>query len=335
MLLEVTAGPAWMTTPGPGSSLMWMPMAPPGPGRLLGWHPQPLPCPARAVSAWCHGVRMGGVATASARPPLASRAFHQLDSWADDRAGRHGDRDRRLRHADVQRPHGPAHGAQHALAVAAAHGRTGHPGLRALPARGGGGRVQTRHCCADPAQPALRVLPARWSPCRLFIASLYGLYFTPLFDAAMRTLVGPRLDAAALPGRRAAAVLADHGDRPQPAPQLASPAHPRAVPGDAVPRLLRHRGDDEQHPARQLVRAIPVRLVDQPPERPAVGGGIAWAFSEIPTLLVVAAVFVQWARSSERAGRRHDRAADRDGGEQLAAYNGWLAELTAREGKLR
>jgi putative copper resistance protein D len=42
-----------------------------------------------------------------------------------------------------------------------------------------------------------------------------------------------------------------------------------------------------------------------------VGGGIAWAFGEIPSLLVMGALFFQWARSDEREQRRLDRAADR------------------------
>jgi putative copper resistance protein D len=43
----------------------------------------------------------------------------------------------------------------------------------------------------------------------------------------------------------------------------------------------------------------------------SVGGGIAWAFGEIPSLLVMGALFFQWARSDEREQRRLDRAADR------------------------
>ncbi|HEV2089040.1 MAG TPA: cytochrome c oxidase assembly protein, partial [Cryptosporangiaceae bacterium] len=41
------------------------------------------------------------------------------------------------------------------------------------------------------------------------------------------------------------------------------------------------------------------------------GGGIAWAFGEVPSLLVAAVLLLSWARSDEREGRRLDRAADR------------------------
>ncbi|MEJ5944094.1 cytochrome c oxidase assembly protein [Pseudokineococcus basanitobsidens] len=57
-----------------------------------------------------------------------------------------------------------------------------------------------------------------------------------------------------------------------------------------------------------------------------VGGGIAWGIGEIPTLLLLVVVAVQWSRSDDREARRTDRAADRDGDAQLAAYNAMLAE---------
>jgi putative copper resistance protein D len=58
-----------------------------------------------------------------------------------------------------------------------------------------------------------------------------------------------------------------------------------------------------------------------------VAGGIAWAFGEVPTLVVVLALAAQWARSDEREARRRDRAADRDGDAELVAYNDRLRRL--------
>jgi putative copper resistance protein D len=60
------------------------------------------------------------------------------------------------------------------------------------------------------------------------------------------------------------------------------------------------------------------------------GGGVAWAFGEIPTLIVMLAVAVQWARSEERVARRLDRQADRDDDAELRSYNEHLARLAAR-----
>jgi putative copper resistance protein D len=60
-------------------------------------------------------------------------------------------------------------------------------------------------------------------------------------------------------------------------------------------------------------------------------GGIAWALGEIPTLIVMVVLSIQWARSDDRLARRLDRAADRDGDADLRAYNEQLARLAARD----
>ncbi|MEJ5913295.1 cytochrome c oxidase assembly protein [Pseudokineococcus sp. 1T1Z-3] len=60
------------------------------------------------------------------------------------------------------------------------------------------------------------------------------------------------------------------------------------------------------------------------------GGGLAWGIGEIPTVLLLVVVAVQWARSDEREQRRTDRAADRDGDAELTAYNAMLAERRDR-----
>lgn len=60
------------------------------------------------------------------------------------------------------------------------------------------------------------------------------------------------------------------------------------------------------------------------------GGGVAWAFGEIPALIVTVVVAVQWARSDERTARRLDRQSERDNDAELRAYNERLASLAAR-----
>ena len=63
-----------------------------------------------------------------------------------------------------------------------------------------------------------------------------------------------------------------------------------------------------------------------PLEDQAWGGGIAWSIGEIPTVALAVIVSVLWARSDDREARRRDRAADRDGEAELAAYNAMLAQ---------
>jgi cytochrome c oxidase assembly factor CtaG/putative copper export protein len=58
-----------------------------------------------------------------------------------------------------------------------------------------------------------------------------------------------------------------------------------------------------------------------------LGGGIAWAAGEVPLLVVVVALLVQWARQDEREARRRDRRADHDGEAELTAYNAMLRQM--------
>jgi putative copper resistance protein D len=62
-----------------------------------------------------------------------------------------------------------------------------------------------------------------------------------------------------------------------------------------------------------------------------LGGGIAWAAGEVPLVLVMIALLIQWTRSDRRDAKRLDRAADRDDGADLAAYNAMLAEMARRD----
>jgi putative copper resistance protein D len=65
-------------------------------------------------------------------------------------------------------------------------------------------------------------------------------------------------------------------------------------------------------------------------------GGIAWSFGELPTVIVLGALMVQWIRADQREARRRDRVADRAAAEgreddELAAYNRLLADLAERD----
>lgn len=62
-----------------------------------------------------------------------------------------------------------------------------------------------------------------------------------------------------------------------------------------------------------------------------LGGGIAWSAGEVPLVLVLVALFIQWRRSDQRTAVRLDRAADRDDDADLAAYNNMLAKLAKLE----
>ncbi|WP_415040918.1 cytochrome c oxidase assembly protein [Gordonia sp. (in: high G+C Gram-positive bacteria)] len=58
-----------------------------------------------------------------------------------------------------------------------------------------------------------------------------------------------------------------------------------------------------------------------------VGGGIAWAAGEIPLVLVMVALVIQWNREDDKEARRYDRNAERDDDSELREYNEMLAEI--------
>ena len=70
-----------------------------------------------------------------------------------------------------------------------------------------------------------------------------------------------------------------------------------------------------------------------PLEDQAIGGGIAWGIGEIPTLILALVVAVQWSRTDAKEQKRRDRAADRSGEAELAAYNAMLADQAERDAR--
>jgi putative copper resistance protein D len=67
-----------------------------------------------------------------------------------------------------------------------------------------------------------------------------------------------------------------------------------------------------------------------------LGGSIGWALGEVPIVIVMIALFLQWVRSDEREARRGDRAQERaastgKGRDVHADYNAYLARLAESE----
>lgn len=202
--------------------------------------------------------------------------------------------------------------------------------LRALPTAGRGRRGPRELLVALLHSRYVQVIshPAFTIP--LFIASLYGLYLTPVFDGLMRHQWGHDLMMAHFV---AVGMLffwpimgVDPGPhRPSHLMRILElfagmPFH--AFFGVAVMMANQLLVTSFAHPSPTL-GVNP--LSDQ-----KAAGALAWAFSEIPSVLVLIALTRQWAKSEERQARRKDRAADRDGDAELAAYNAYLASLEAR-----
>ncbi|MCB5168232.1 cytochrome c oxidase assembly protein [Streptomyces bambusae] len=202
--------------------------------------------------------------------------------------------------------------------------------LRALPPAGRGRKGPRELLLALLHSRYMRVVthPAFTIP--MFIASLYALYFTPLFD----TLMGSRPGHIGMMVHFLAVGLIFFW------PIMGVDPGPHR-PG-YVMRMLELFAGMPFHAffgiALMMASEPMIGTYANPPASLGLdalddqqwAGGIAWAFSEIPSVLVLIALIYQWYHSEQRTAKRNDRAADRDGDKELEAYNAYLASLRSR-----
>ncbi|CAL9324958.1 cytochrome c oxidase assembly protein [Streptomyces olindensis] len=202
--------------------------------------------------------------------------------------------------------------------------------LRALPTAGRGRKGPRELLLKFLHSRYMRIVthPAFTIP--LFIASLYGLYFTPLFD----TLMGSRPGHIAMMVHFLAVGLVFFW------PIMGVDPGPHR-PGYLMRMLELFAGMPfhaffgialmmASEPMVETFKNPPASLGIEALSDQNAAGGIAWAFSEIPSVLVLIALLFQWYASEQRQARRKDRAADRDGDKELEAYNAYLSSLHAR-----
>ncbi len=166
----------------------------------------------------------------------------------------------------------------------------------------------------------------------LFVAGFYGLYLSNLFDTAVSSHAGHLAMNVhfLVSGYVFYWIVIGVDPTPRPIPPLAKvgvvfaslPLH--AFFGVVLMGTRKVLGADYY---RSLGLPWHTDLIgDQ-----HLGGGIAWAAGEVPLVIVMIALLVQWARSDKRTARRLDRAAELDDDAELTAYNAMLAELARGE----
>ncbi|UXY26149.1 cytochrome c oxidase assembly protein [Streptomyces sp. HUAS TT20] len=204
--------------------------------------------------------------------------------------------------------------------------------LRALPVAGRGRKGPRELLLALLHSRYMRVVTHPGFTIPMFIASLYALYFTPLFDFLMGSKAGHIAMMVHFLAVGVAFFWPIIGVDPGPH----RPGH--------LMRMLELFAGMPFHAffgiALMMASAPMVETFKNPPASLGIdalsdqsaAGGIAWAFSEIPSVLVLIALLFQWYGSEQRQAKRKDRAADRDGDKELEAYNAYLAALNARKG---
>jgi putative copper resistance protein D len=205
--------------------------------------------------------------------------------------------------------------------------------LRALPAAGRGDPPGMREWLLAALHSRLSVLLTNpIIATALFVAGFYGLYFSNLFDAAVGSHAGHVAMNVhfLLSGYLFYWVVIGVDPTPRPLPPLAKlgvvlaslPLH--AFFGVVLMGAQRVLGE-------AFYRSLDLSWHTDLFGDQRLGGGMAWAAGEIPLLIVMVALLVQWQRSDQRVAKRLDRAADRDDDAELAAYNAMLAELARRD----
>jgi putative copper resistance protein D len=163
----------------------------------------------------------------------------------------------------------------------------------------------------------------------LFLASLYAVYFTPVFDALMDDPFGHQFMLAHF----TVTGLLFFG------PILAQDPWPRTI-GHAG-RMLELLIPMPLHAffgvAVMMAGSLVVETFANPPAGWGVdpladqntAGSIAWSFGELPTVFVMVVVLFSWMNSEERRGKRLDRDAARTEDAELEAYNARLRAMAA------
>ena len=162
----------------------------------------------------------------------------------------------------------------------------------------------------------------------LFVGSLYAVYFTPLFDTLVRYhwghefmtlhflitgylffwgIIGIDPDPKRLPFIGRLGLLF-----------AVMPFH--AFFGIATMTMTSILGGT-------FYRSLDLPWLGSLADDQHLGGALAWGSSELPIIVVVVALVVQWARQDRRTAVRTDRHADARYDDDLDAYNAMLNEL--------
>jgi cytochrome c oxidase assembly factor CtaG/putative copper export protein len=204
--------------------------------------------------------------------------------------------------------------------------------LRALTPRGDGSRGPREWLLAAVESRYTRILSFPPVAAFLFAGSLVFFYFSPLFGLALRTHVGHELMHVHFlaAGYLFTWVLVgiDPGPRRVNHPlRLITLLAAMAFHAFFGVTLLSGETVLEAGYFGGLGRTWGGELLaDQ-----RVGGGVAWGIGDIPAIVLAVIIAIQWAVSDDREARRQDRAADRDGGAELNAYNEMLARMAERD----
>ncbi|PPF87542.1 cytochrome c oxidase assembly protein [Pseudoclavibacter sp. RFBJ3] len=165
----------------------------------------------------------------------------------------------------------------------------------------------------------------------LFVGSYYGLYFTGIFGEYMRFHWAHQLMNLhfLIAGYLFYGLVIGVDRPPRPLPHIgklgfvlaAMPFHAFfGVILMSMPTII----------AENFYRYLDLPWADLRASQ-YMGGGVAWAGGELPLLLVIISLSIQWSRQDAREAKRKDRHFDTGRDDEFEAYNRMLQRLTDRQ----
>ncbi len=165
----------------------------------------------------------------------------------------------------------------------------------------------------------------------IYVSGLYGLYLTDLFGFLMSNHIGHIFMTIhfLVSGLLLSYVVVGIDPKPKPLPHWARMLlvltaivlHAFfAVALMSTPTVVG---------ANWFSLVQPEWLVD-PVKDSVIGGQVAWGVGEIPSVLLLLIIGVQWSRSDERESKRRDRFTDTHGDREMDDYNAYLNALNDR-----
>lgn len=165
----------------------------------------------------------------------------------------------------------------------------------------------------------------------IYVSGLYGLYLTDLFGFLMSSHIGHIFMTLhfLISGLLLSYVVVGTDPKPKPLPYWARlmlvltaiVLHAFfAVALMSTPTVVG---------ANWFSLVQPEWLVD-PVKDSVLGGQVAWGIGEIPAVLLLLIIGVQWSRSDERESKRRDRFTGTHGDREMDDYNAYLTALNDR-----
>ena len=165
----------------------------------------------------------------------------------------------------------------------------------------------------------------------LFVGSYYGLYFTGIFDTLMRFHWAHQMMNVhfLVIGYLYYSLVIGVDRPPRPLPHIGKLGYVlAAMPFHAFFGVILMTGNFIIAEDFYLNLALP--WADLPAQQ-YFAGGVAWAGGEIPLMIVITILAIQWGRQDAREARRKDRHLDTGRDDEFDVYNRMLQRLSDRD----